>query len=124
MQEVGCSLLVAACGGKTQPLPRTNPMHALDARIGGAECTIIQEWITRHIPERSNFKLALSAKYLGFHLGPKSGAIQWTAAVRKWQERAKDIASSHMGALLASLTYNSRAIAVLGYITQLVPPST
>ena len=42
--------------------------------------------------------------------------------MKKWHARAKDIAYSHMGSLLAALTYNSRAIAVLGYIAQLTPP--
>ena len=101
---------------------RPGPHQLLTNEIGAAECSAIQKWLLTNLPDWQDFKLCMSAKYLGFHLGPKAGADQWVAPLRKWQERAKDIAASHMGSKLAALTYNSRAVSVLGFIAQLAPP--
>ncbi len=84
--------------------------------------SLISNWLARQPPERKTFQISKAAKYLGFFLGPGAGARQWTLAVKKWKDRSLDIAFSHMGSLLAALIYNSRAIPVLGYIAQLVPP--
>ncbi len=62
------------------------------------------------------------AKYLGLFLGPKSASHQWTKALSKFQDRISNIHSSHLPANLAVSHLTCRAIPVLGYIAQLVPP--
>ncbi len=62
------------------------------------------------------------AKYLGIYLGPKSASHQWTKALAKFQDRVSNIHSLHLPANLAKSQFTSRAIPVLGYIAQLVPP--
>ena len=61
-------------------------------------------------------------KYIGFQLGPKAGAPQWVAPLEKFKQRVKDIRSSDLPLGLAASQYASRAVPVLGYVGQSVPP--
>ena len=87
--------------------------------VDSALRTRIAEWLERHIPDWRAFNVAASGKYLGFFLGPTASAMQWLAPSAKWRLRAKAIASTHSPASAAALAYNSRAVPVLGYISQL-----
>ena len=82
----------------------------------------IRNWLILNIPDWQNFQIDSSAKYLGFHMGPKAGSKLWIAPISKWLMRIKDYGNAHMNATLAAITYNTRAISVLGYIGQLFPP--
>ena len=63
-----------------------------------------------------------SAKYLGFYLGPKAGERQWVAPISKFRNRAREIAGSGTPLGLVGPEFASRAVPVLGYVGQLVPP--
>ena len=97
-------------------------MWCLQVFDGSREADIIKQWLIKSLPNWSNFKIALAAKYLGFYLGPRSAELVWKAPIAKWKTRAREIARSHLSPLLAAVSYNSRAISVLGYISQLTPP--
>ena len=97
---------------------------APDPFVGNVEKVreYIHGWLMQNIPDWQNFKITSHAKYLGFFMGPKAGSTLWNAPISKWLMRTKDYANAHMNASLAAITYNSRAISVLGYIGQLFPP--
>ena len=81
--------------------------------------TNIERWLCAHLPKWKSFNIASRGKYLGFHLGPTSAAMQWVAPSAKWRLRAKAIASTHSPAAAAAHLYNTRAVPVMGYIAQL-----
>jgi hypothetical protein len=74
----------------------------------------IGTWLETHIPAWKAFNVAASGKYLGFYLGPTASAKQWLAPSAKWRLRAKAIASTHSPASAAAVSYNTRAVPVMG----------
>ena len=93
----------------------------------GQSCSIlpiafVRSWLVQHIPQWSRFKVVSSARYLGFFLGPGSNCHQWIVPVSKWLSRAQNAADAHSAASVTASRYNLRAVPVLGYIAQLLPP--
>ena len=62
------------------------------------------------------------AKYLGIMMGPQASTRQWNAASRKFMSRVSDIHALKLHPSLASRQFASKAVSVLGYIAQVVPP--
>ena len=83
---------------------------------------IIRQWLSVHIPAWSEFGIANAAKYLGFVLGPRAGLSQWAEPLKKFQFRVDQIARSGDSAAVSFRQYSSKAVSVLGYVAQLVPP--
>ena len=82
----------------------------------------VREWLSEMCPPWKDIDITDHAKYLGIYLGPKSASHQWTKALAKFQDRVSNIHSLHLPANLAKSQFTSRAIPILGYIAQLVPP--
>jgi hypothetical protein len=92
---------------------------------GIRETNYIKDSLLTHIPDWSDFVVDLCAKYLGFYMGPKSSEKLWAVPFAKWARSAREYACSHMNATLSAITYNSRAVTILGFVGQLqpLPPS-
>ena len=52
----------------------------------------IHKLLVANLPQWRDFMLSLSAKYLGFYMGPKSSEKVWKAPSDKWAKRAREIA--------------------------------
>ena len=39
-------------------------------------------WLKLYLPCWAKFKIADAAEYLGFHIGPKAGSVQWDEVLR------------------------------------------
>lgn len=83
---------------------------------------IISCWLHQNIPQWEKLEITSAAIYLGFFLGPKALQSQWTAPTKKYSARVAEIARSGAPAALAAYAYNSKAVPVLGYVAQLLPP--
>jgi len=83
---------------------------------------IIRQWLSANIPEWSEFGIANAAKYLGFVLGPRAGLLQWEEPLKKFQFRVDQIARSGDSAAVSFRQFSSKAVSVLGYVAQLIPP--
>ena len=81
----------------------------------------IRQWLHAHIPDWSAFLIKDAAKYHGIFLGPRAGKYQWADVVAKWKSRTIDIACTHASAAISATLYNSRALPVLLYKSQLLP---
>ena len=82
----------------------------------------IRDKLIQHIPQWKNLRFAPLGKYLGIHIGPKLGGINWEAPMAKTFSRVEEILATKPPLVLACSTYNSRALSVLGYVAQLTPP--
>jgi len=82
----------------------------------------IIRWLSVHASGWEFFKIVSSAKYLGFFLGPSAAEKQWASPIAKFKERTDEIWQRNLPAPLSAARFNSRAVSVLGYIAQLVPP--
>ena len=83
---------------------------------------IVRKHISRICNQLEGMDIVNVAKYLGIMMGPHSSKRQWNAASRKFMARVADIHSLKPPPAIASIQYSTRAISVLGYIAQLVPP--
>ena len=82
----------------------------------------IREWLSQHIPEWRQMQIAGHAKYLGLYLGPSAGAEQWRKPIQKFLEITAQLKDNDLPMALAVRQFNSRAVPVLGYKAQMVPP--
>ena len=83
---------------------------------------VVSKWLQENIPEWSSMCVCSSAKYLGIFLGPGAGSRQWVAPLAKFGLRVEEIAATGAPAVLAVQHYNTRAVSVLGYVAQFIPP--
>ena len=74
-----------------------------------------------NIPEWACFEIKAAGKYLGFWLGPKAASLQWIRTLDKYSCRTQLAADTGSAASVSDLRYNSRALLVPGYISQLLP---
>ena len=81
----------------------------------------IQDWLTEHIPDWKHFKIRNAGKYLGFYIGPAARGQQHTSTTAKVAARTQAIAGSHAPISVSCSLYNSRAVSVTQYISQLLP---
>ena len=72
------------------------PLNCPSSDSGQPDYSLITKWLEVHIPNWKTFQICRAAKYLGFFLGPGAGANQWTLPIKKWKDRSRDIANSHM----------------------------
>jgi len=84
--------------------------------------THIANWIKSNIPSWKAFRIDSAGKYLGFMVGPASGASQWTAPCEKYSSRARNIGSVHAPIRISAYMYNVQAVSVLQYIAQFREP--
>ena len=78
------------------------------------------EWAGR-IPGWVGMRVALSAKYLGFMLGPGRGRSSWDGPLRKYSERAAAWGQAGAGLMLTALAYSVYVVSVLSFVLQLEP---
>ena len=78
--------------------------------------------ISNHIPDWKNFKFSPMGKYLGIHIGPVIGGLNWKAPMDKAMTRAAEIHAQKSPLPYACGLYSSRALSALGYVAQLIPP--
>ena len=83
---------------------------------------VVRQWLRVHCPGWCNFQMANTGKYLGFCLGPKSSLLQWKEPLEKFKARVSEAKASSVPTALAGSVFASRAVSVLGYKAQLVPP--
>jgi len=67
-------------------------------------------------------KIQASAKYLGMFLGPEAGAVQWDKPIEKFKGRVAEINFNSGPISFAIRQFNCKAVSVLGYKAQMVPP--
>jgi hypothetical protein len=92
--------------------------HTLDVHIA----LRIKTWLQENIPDWINFNIKSAAIYLGFLLGPTAGSTQWDKLMRKYLARARAIGATHAPFNISAYMYNSKAVSVLAYKAQLIPP--
>jgi hypothetical protein len=80
----------------------------------------VKGWLTDLIPDWAAFTIASAGKYLGLWLGTLTSDKQFASASDKWRKRAVAIADTHCSGVVAAHLYASRALPVLGYISQFV----
>ena len=80
-----------------------------------------QQWLTREIPDWSDFRIAKHATYLGFEIGPGAALKSWNVPISKWRKRIEQIAATGVGPAAAGILYSTRAAPTLSYIAQLLP---
>ena len=61
-------------------------------------------------------------KYLGLFVGPKAGDNNWTAPTAKFLARTQQISCESLPLELAAGQFTSRAVSMLGYVGQFMPP--
>jgi hypothetical protein len=97
-------------------------MTVCDLSDGNLE--LIRQWLAVHIPDWKHMKIQGSAKYLGMHLGPEAGAVQWDKPIEKFNGRVSEINSTSGPISFAIRQFNCKAVPVLGYKAQMVSPPT
>jgi hypothetical protein len=75
----------------------------------------IRDMLIQHIPQWKNLRFAPLGKYLGIHIGPKLGGINWEAPMAKTFSRVEEILATKPPLVLACSTYNSRALPCLSW---------
>ena len=83
---------------------------------------VIRSWLKKNCPEWADFQITNSGKYLGFYLGPKTAYLQWKDPLVKFKSRVLEARVSAVPLAGAGSNFSSRAVSVLGYKAQLVPP--
>ena len=83
--------------------------------------SMFETWLQLNIPEWACFETKSAGKYVGFWLGPKAASLQWIRILDKYSCRTQLAADIGSAASVSVLRYNSRALPVLGYISQLLP---
>ena len=83
--------------------------------------TSVSRWLRNNLPDWANFKVASSAKYLGFLIGPGAGAKMWEGPMKKLENRILAIKNGQASLALNAITYNTRVVPVTSYVAQLVP---
>jgi len=87
-----------------------------------ANINAIARWLQANCPNWAYFQITNVGKYLGFQMGPLGGDIQWKAPMEKFKQRVREVKAESLPLGMAAAQYASRAIPVLGYVGQLVPP--
>ena len=85
---------------------------------------VIRRWLSSNIPAASDMQIVFAGKYLGLHLGPRAASVVWDDACAKWMRRCLAIAKSPVGPIEAIHEYHRRALSVLLFIAQFLPPPT
>ena len=84
---------------------RVSPIHdAIKEKL--ASCS--SEW--------GAIKVARSAKYLGFHLGPDARGRQWADAIQKFEQRIQALSRRELPVSLLPRLFTAHAISVLSYL--------
>jgi hypothetical protein len=82
----------------------------------------IRQWLNLHIPAWKDMKIQSCAKYLGIFIGPTAGALQWEKPIAKFQKRCQLLNLENLPFQMTIGRFSSRAVPVLGYVAQFVPP--
>jgi len=95
----------------------------LTANVTASNARAIANWLARYIPGWMHFQVCDFAKYLGLYLGPAAAnQINWDAPVRKFCERVEQASQKNLPLQMAASQFNTKAVTVLGYVGQFVPP--
>ena len=81
----------------------------------------ITRWLHKNIPEWENFKVAPTAKLLGFFLGPHAGSQKRAGPLKKYASRLQAIKNGQASVAINAFTYNTRVVPVASYVSQLIP---
>ena len=71
---------------------------------------------------KSHSQITNDGKGLGVYLGPDSGGHQWITPIQKFRDRVTKIIASKGPLSAAALQFITKALPVLQYVGQLVPP--
>ena len=66
----------------------------------------------KKISEWEDFKVAPTAKLLGFYLGPHAGSQNWVAPLKKYANRMQAVKNGQASIAIKAFTYNSRVVPV------------
>ena len=83
---------------------------------------IIRRWLKDNIPEWEDFQIAARGKYLGIHIGPELGDINWVAPREKFLKRVHDIYLMRPPLAMIPGIFSSKALSVMGYVAQMFAP--
>ncbi len=95
----------------------------LACTCSGANVGRIRAWLRENIPGWADFNICDMGKYLGIFVGPKAGDNNWAAPIAKFMTRTKEVAAERLPFELAASRSASRAVSVMQYVAQFVPPS-
>eukprot|EP00973_Karenia_brevis_P050240 6972688-Karenia_brevis.AAC.1 len=70
------------------------------------------------VPQWSNFKISPSAEYLGIQFGVDACEEQWKGPGNKYHKMANSIAAAGKSASQSILSYNSKAVSLFSYKSQ------
>ena len=82
----------------------------------------VYSFLCKYIPAWSDFKIVATAEYLGIWLGPAASTRNWVPQISKLLDRTNIIHASAPPTALAVGTYNVKALTVLSYPAQFIPP--
>eukprot|EP00973_Karenia_brevis_P077689 10796939-Karenia_brevis.AAC.1 len=82
----------------------------------------LREYLHRYVPSWVSFNISSAAEYLGIWMGPKAGEKQWVQQIDKYLARVNAIAAAEASTLLSTKAYNIKALPVLSYPAQFLPP--
>ena len=91
------------------------------ARRFSLVASLFKGWLDTNIGDWRTFQILVSGKYLGFMLGPGAGSTSWHPPLAKYFDRVRLIAGVGAAPSVGTLLYNSCALPVLGYVSQLFP---
>ena len=87
-----------------------------------ADMVAAQQQVMNELPDWSGVDVVDCCTYLGFMTGPGKGNKSWQKATEKFGQRACLWGSQKLGLQYAARTYNTFAVPVLSYISQLEQP--
>jgi len=113
-------IMELASGLKLKPSKCVLVPVAIEASVHNVQ--IIRKWLEQYLPPWSDFLIKSSGKYLGVIIGPNDANDNWEKPLAKFCERVTQIAGQDLPMELAASKFASKAVSVLGYIAQLLPP--
>ena len=82
----------------------------------------VYNYLCTYLPAWSSFNIVATAEYLGIWMGPAANTRNWVPQISKLLDRTNLIHASAPPTALAVGTYNVKAITVLSYPAQFLPP--
>ena len=83
--------------------------------------TDVRALVSSGAPDWGGVRIASSAKYLGFYVGPGKGDSSWREPLQKFLDRARQWGKLGLGMLLSLQAYQVYISSVLQFVAQLEP---
>ena len=124
LRVFSCIFRVAADVANLRLKPRKCNVVPTAVNYSPHAVELYRNWLAANTPAWYGFHVDPEGKYLGFMLGPAANDSSWTNPLHKWIKQAKTIGAAQLPGSVGTHLYNSRAVPVLGYVAQLIFPSS